>query len=75
MRRMKGYNNMSHERLLSILSESQSTKSKKNLDNAKIKKIKKDFNKLRDKFLKPKIKGIRKSLYEIENKKNFLNQK
>ena len=71
MRRMKGYNNMSHERLLNILSESESTKSKKNLSNAKIKNIKKDFNKLRIRFLKPKIKRIRKSLYETENKKNF----
>ena len=68
---MKGYNNLSHERLLNILSESESTKSKKNLNNAKIKNIKKDFNKLRIRFLKPKIKGIRKSLYETENKKNF----
>ena len=56
MRRIKGYNNMSKERLLSVLSESKSGKSKKNLDNAKIKKIRKDFNKLRDRFLKSKIK-------------------
>ena len=68
MKRIKGYNNMPKERLLSVLSESESAKSKKNLDNAKIKKIRKDFNKLRDRFLKPKIKEIRKSLYEIENK-------
>ena len=69
MRRITGYKNMSKERLLSVLDESESAKSKKNLDNAKIKKIRKDFNKLRDKFLKPKIKEIRKNLYEIENKK------
>ena len=77
MKRIKGYNNMPKERLLSVLSESESAKSKKNLDNAKIKKIRKDFNKLRDRFLKPKIKEIRKSLYEIEKKKKkiFLNQK
>ena len=62
MRRIKGYNNVSKERLLSVLDESES------LDNAKIRKIKEDFSKLRDRFLKPKIKEIRKNLYEIENK-------
>ena len=43
MRGIKGYNNMSKERLLSVLSESESAKS---LDNSKIKKIKEDFNEL-----------------------------
>ena len=71
MRRITRYKNMSKERLLSVRDESESAKSKKNLDNAKIKKIRKDFNKLRDRFLKPKIKEIRKNLYEIENKKNL----
>ena len=51
MKCIKGYNNMSKERLLSVLSESESAKS---FNNAKIKKIKEDFNELRDKFLKPK---------------------
>ena len=37
---------MSKERLLSVLSISESEKVKKTLDNAKIKKIRKDFNKL-----------------------------
>ena len=60
---------------MSVLSESESSKSKKNLDNAKIKKIREDFNKLRTRFLKQKIKEIGKNLYEIENKKIFLNQK
>ena len=64
-RSIRGYNNMSKERLLSVLSKSESPKSKKNLDNAKIKKIRKDFNKWRDRFSKPEIKEIRKSLYEI----------
>ena len=50
MRRIKGYNNMSKERLLSVLDESERT------DNAKIRKIKEDCNELRDRFLKPKIK-------------------
>ena len=66
---------MSKERLLSALSKSESAKSKKNLDNTKIKKIRKDFNKWRDRFLKPEIKEIRKSLYEIENKKNLSESK
>ena len=42
MRQINGYNNMSKEGLLSVLSESESAKSKKNLDNAKIKKIRED---------------------------------
>ena len=61
MRLIKGYNNMSKERLLSVLDESEG------LDNAKIRKIEEDFNKFRDRFLKPKIKEIWKSLYEIES--------
>ena len=68
MRRIKGYKSMSKEKLLSAIRESESAKS---LDNAKIKKIREDFNELRDRFLKPKIKEIRKNLYEIENKKNL----
>ena len=47
MRRIKGYNNMSKEMSLSVLEQSES------LDNAKIRKIKEDSNKLRDRFLKP----------------------
>ena len=38
---------MSKERLLSALSESESVKSGENLDNAKIKQIREEFNKLR----------------------------
>ena len=53
MKRIKGYNNMPKERLLSVLSELESAKS---LDNAKIKNIREDFNELRDRFLKPKKK-------------------
>ena len=41
----------------------------KNFDDPRIKKIKKDFNELRDRLSKPKIKEIRKDLYEVENKK------
>ena len=65
MRRIKGHKNISKERLLNALDESESTKS---LNNAKIEKIKEDFNKMRDRFLKPKIKETRKNLYEIKNK-------
>ena len=65
MRRIKCYKNTSKEGLLNALDESESAKS---LDNAKIEKIKGNFNKLRDMFLKQKIKEIRKNLYEIKNK-------
>ena len=49
-RHIKIYKSMSKEKLLSALNESQSAESKKNLDNAKIKKIREEFNKLRDKI-------------------------
>ena len=58
-RGIRGYKIISKERLLSALNESESAKSKKNLDNAKIKKIREGFNKLKDRFLKLKIKEIR----------------
>ena len=48
-RGIKDYKSMSEERLLSSLTESESVKeSEKNFDDARIEKIKKDFNKLRD---------------------------
>ena len=75
MRRIKGYKSMSKERLLSALDESQSAGSGINFNNARIKKIREDFNKLRDRFLKPKIKEIRRNLYKIENKKNLSKSK
>ena len=59
MRCIKGYNNTSKERLLTVLSELELAKSKRNFDNAKIKKIREDFNKSRYKFSKSKIKEIR----------------
>ena len=55
---------MPKERLLSALNES-------NLHNVRIKQIREEFNKLRDRYLNPKIKEIRRNLYEIENKKNL----
>ena len=75
MRRIKSYKNVSKERLLSALDESESAVSGNNFDTARIKKIREDFNKLRDRFLKPKIKEIRRNLYEIENKKNLSKSK
>ena len=80
MRRTEGYKSMSKERFLSALDESEcnsieSSGSRSNFNNARIKKIREDFNKLRDRFLKPKIKEIRRNLYEIENKKNLSKSK
>ena len=65
---IKGYKSMSEDDLIRILSE---PKTKSKLSKKRIKDIREDFNKLRDRFLKPKIKEIRKNLYEIENKKNL----
>ena len=71
IRGIRGYESMSEERLLSSLNESESVKeSDKNFDDGSIEKIKKEFNKLRDRLSKPKIKEIRKDLYRIKNKKN-----
>ena len=53
MRRIKNYKNMSKERLLSALIESERNSIERNVNNfnnARIKKIRKDFNKLRDRF-------------------------
>ena len=75
LRDIKGYKSISRERLLRGLSESESVENRKNLENTRIKKIREDFNKLRGRFLKPKIKKIRRNLYEIENKKNLSKSK
>ena len=61
---------MSEERLLS-----EPKLIKNNFDNERLRKIREDLNKSRHKFSKPKIKDIRKNLYEIENKKNLSTQK
>ena len=75
IRGIKGYKSMSEEKLLSVFNEWKSVKeSGKNYDDARIEKIKKDFNKLRDRLSKPKIKD-RKDLHRIENKKNLSSQK
>ena len=78
---IKGYKSMSEERLLSSLNKWESVKeSERNFDYARIEKMKKYFNELRDRLSKPKIKKIRKDLYRIESieherhwKKIFLN--
>ena len=75
-RGIKGYKRMSEERILSVLNETDSVKeSEKNFDDARIEKIKKDFNKLRDRLSKPKMKEIRKDLYRIKNEKSLSTQK
>ena len=51
---------MSKERLLSALSESDS-ESEKDSSDKRLKKIRKDFNELRDRFWKPQLKKIRKN--------------
>ena len=68
LRCIKGYKSMSKEKLLSALSESESAGSGNDFDNARMKKISEDFNKSKDRFLKPKIKEIRRKLYDIEKK-------
>ena len=57
---------MSEERLLTSLNESELVKeSEKNFDYAGEEKIKKDFNEIRVRFSKTKIKKIRKDLYRM----------
>ena len=46
MRPIKNYKNMSKEILLSALDRSESAGSRYNFDDARIKKIREDFNKL-----------------------------
>ena len=60
------------KRLLSVPSEPELAESEYNFDNERLKKIRKEFNESRYKFSKSKI---RKSLYEIENKKNLSKSK
>ena len=73
---IKACKSTSEERLLSVLNESESVKeSGKNFDDARIEKVKKDFNKLRDTLFRPTIKEIRQDLYRIENKKNLPHKK
>ena len=75
MRCIKNYKNMSKERLLSALDESELSEGKDNFHNTRIKKIKEDFNKLRYVFFKSKTREIRKNLYDIKNPKNISKSK
>ena len=61
--------------MLNTLNESEPVEGENNFDDERTKKIKKDFNELRDKFVKLKTKEIRRNLYEIENKNNLSTQK
>ena len=72
---IKGYKSISKERLLSALSELESVESKNSFDDERLKKIRKDFNELRDRFAMPEIKEIRKNLYDIKKPKNLSTQK
>ena len=74
-RGIKGYKNMSKERLLSALGESELVESENNFDNEKLKKIRKALNEIRDRFSKPQINEIRKNLYDIKNPKNISTEK
>ena len=67
---------MSIDDLTKLLSEpKQNTKTKTSLSKQRIKNINEDFNEPRGRFLKLKIKEIRRNFYEIENKKNLSKSK
>ena len=61
--------------MLNTLNESEPVEGENNFDDERTKKIKKDFNELRDTFVKLKTKEIRRNRYEIENKNNLSTQK
>ena len=67
IRVMKAKEKLSEDKLLSTLKASES---EKNFDKTRIENIGEELKKLVHKFLKSEIKEIRKSLYEIENKKD-----
>ena len=71
-RGMKGYKSMSKDELIKILSKADA---KITFSKIRIKKIRKEINKLRDIFSEPKIKVFRRSIYEIENTKNLHTRK
>ena len=68
-RGIKIYKSISKERLLRALSELVG--SKNSFDDDRLKKIRKDFHELRDRFSKPQIKEVKKNLYDIKNQKIF----
>ena len=68
IRDILGYESMSKDKLLSALKTSES---EKNFDKERTEKIREELKKLAHKFSKSKIKETRKSLSEIENKKDL----
>ena len=72
-RGIKGYKSKSEERSLSALSKL--VESKNSFYDGRLRNIRKDFNELRDRFSKPRIKEITKNPYDIKNLKNVLTQK
>ena len=79
IRDIKGYKSMSEDELLGALTSSKPVREgetpKINCSKARIEMIRKEFNKSRHKFSKPKINEIRKNLYEIESEKNLFESK
>ena len=74
MRHIKIYKNMSKEGLLIALlkpGRSFAELHKINSYNAEIEKIRENFNELRDRFSRSKIKKIINKIYKIENNENF----
>ena len=67
----KGYKSMSEDALIPSKSVKKSKKPKINFSEARIEKIRKEFNESKHKFSKSKINEIRINLYEIENQKNL----
>ena len=68
IRGINGYESMPEDKLLSALKASES---ETNFDKTRTEKITDGLKKLEHKFSKPEIKGIKKNLYEIENKKSL----
>ena len=58
IRCIKGYKSMFKERLLSAFDKSESAGTGNNFNNARIKKIREDFNKLREIFKAKKMKSL-----------------
>ena len=54
---------------------SRTLKASENKDNTRIEKIREEIKKLGHKLSRQELKGIRKNLYEIENKKGRLESK
>ena len=77
-RGIKAYKSMSEDELLGALTLSKPIrkgKKPKKISEARIEKIRKEFNESRHKFSKSKINEIRKNLNEIESEKNLFEPK